>query len=46
MKQSYHDAVLDTASLVALDAYGSVCPRRAELYICCFVQVIPHTLLL
>jgi hypothetical protein len=42
----HHDALLSTASLVDLEAYDSVCPSRADFYICCSVQVIPHTLLL
>jgi hypothetical protein len=33
----YHDAVLDTVSLIALEAYGYMCHSRAEYYICCYV---------
>jgi hypothetical protein len=31
----YHDAVLDTVSLIALEAYDFMCHSRAEYYICC-----------
>jgi hypothetical protein len=31
----YHDAVLDTVSLIALEAYDFMCHSRAKYYICC-----------
>jgi hypothetical protein len=33
----YHEEMLDITSLVALEAYDSVCYGRADLYICCSV---------
>jgi hypothetical protein len=36
---AYHDAVLDTVSLIALEAYDYMCHSRAEYYICCIFVV-------
>jgi hypothetical protein len=35
----YHDAVLYTVSLIALEAYDYMCHSRAEYYICCICGI-------
>jgi hypothetical protein len=38
----YYDAVLDTVSLIALEAYYFMCHSRAEYYVCCNVRLSTH----